>query len=34
MDRFYNGVMPQVVYHYTERDYTLPYELAVENLKL
>lgn len=34
MDRFYNRVMPQVVYHYTERDYTLPYELAVENLKL
>jgi len=34
MDRLYNRVMPQVVYHYTERDYTLPYELAVENLKL
>ena len=34
MNRFYEKVMPQVVYHYTERDYTLPYELAVENLKL
>jgi len=29
-----NKVLLQVVYHYEKRDYTLPYELAVENLKL
>jgi len=34
MKRFFDKVMPQVVYHYKEKDYTLPYELAVENLKL
>jgi len=27
-------VLLQVVYHYEKKDYTLPYELAVENLKL
>tara|TARA_R110001592_G_scaffold362373_1_gene675982 strand:- start:1860 stop:2876 length:1017 start_codon:yes stop_codon:yes gene_type:complete len=34
MKRFYEKVLLQVNYHYKERDYTLPYELAVENLKL
>ena len=34
MKRFYEKVLPQVNYHYIEKDYTLPYELAVENLKL
>jgi hypothetical protein len=29
-----NKVLLQVVYHYEKKDYTLPYELAVENLKL
>ena len=34
MKRFYEKVLPQVNYHYDKKDYTLPYELAVENLKL
>ena len=34
MKRFYEKVLLQVNYHYKEKDYTLPYELAVENLKL
>ena len=29
-----NKVLLQVIYHYEKKDYTLPYELAVENLKL
>jgi hypoxanthine phosphoribosyltransferase len=34
MKRFYEKVLKQVVYHYEKKDYNLPYELAVENLKL
>jgi len=34
LKRFFEKVIEQVVYHYNEKDYTLPYELAVEKLKL
>jgi len=34
LKRFFEKVIEQVVYHYNEKDYTLPYELAVQKLKL
>lgn len=34
LDKFYNEILTVVDYHYTKKDYTLPYQLAVNNVKL